>query len=122
MLVTAKDVDPAHQHKSWQERWEGPDCGLLSAWSRGRDKAKEDPELSYAALRGELPILPWKGGVEQATKLGHKFGPLLYLAMWQGLRGQDLNIDTESEVKLTCSRTGMTVTYTNEAAKYSQQA
>lgn len=122
MLVTAKDVDPAHQHKSWQERWEGPDCGLLSAWIRGRDKAKEDPELSYAALRGELPILPWKGGVEQATKLGHKFGPLLYLAMWQGLRGQDLNIDTESEVKLTCSRTGMTVTYTNEAAKYSQQA
>lgn len=121
MRVHVAEVDPQHEHKTWHERWEGPDGGLISAWIRGREKAKEDADLCSAALRGELPVLPWKGGVEQPTKTGHKYGPLLYLAMWQGLRGEDLQIDTEAEVKLTCARTGMTVTYTNDAAKYSQQ-
>jgi hypothetical protein len=121
MLVHATRVDPDHDCSTWQQRWEGPDGGLISAWIRGREKSREDPELRAAVERGELPILPWKGGVEQATKVGHKYGALLYVAMWQGLRGDALQIDTDIEVKLTCSRTGMTVTYTSDASKYSQQ-
>lgn len=121
MLVQVANVDPEHDRKSWEERWEGPDGGLVSAWLRGREKANEDPVLLAAAQRGELPVLPWKGGVEQATKVGRKFGPFLYLAMWQGIRGDDLNINTDEEIRLTCSRTGTTVTYTSDATKYSQQ-
>lgn len=121
MLIHAENIDKDHERKTWQERWEGPDGGLISAWIRGREKAKEDPGLRDAIRRGELPVLPWKGGVDQATKVGHKYGPLLYLAMWQGLRGDDLQIDTDAEITLRCARTGMAVTYTKDAAKYSQQ-
>ena len=66
-------------------------------------------------------VLPWKGGVEAATKLGHKYGSLFYLAMLQGLRGAPLSIDTNAEITLTCTRTQMSVTYTLDSNKYSQQ-
>jgi hypothetical protein len=67
-----------------------------------------------------LVVLPWKGGVVSAIKLGKKYGTLFYLAMWQGLRGEPLDIDTDLEVVRTCSRTGMVVTYTADRSRYSQ--
>ena len=63
--------------------------------ARGVDKARETPLLSEQALRGELPPLAWKGGADKPIKAGKRVGSLHYLATWQGLRGEPLDIDTE---------------------------
>ncbi|MCY1457890.1 hypothetical protein D9M71_752210 [compost metagenome] len=63
-------------------------------------------------------MLGWKGGVERTLKKREKYGSLKYLAQWQGLRGEDLRIDTSNELTLNCSRTGMVVTFTPDATKY----
>jgi hypothetical protein len=63
-------------------------------------------------------LLPWKGGVERATKQKSRYGTFAYLAMWQGLRGDDLDLDTDTEVALTCSATGMKVVFTSDRDKY----
>lgn len=42
----------------------------------------------------------------------NKIGSLQYLAAWQGLRGENLEIDTDAEVTVTCSKTGVPVTFT----------
>lgn len=60
----------------------------------------------------------WKGGVETKTMKGEKYGTLFYLAQWQGLRGEDLDIDLTDEPELICSRTGMKVIYTGDLKKY----
>jgi hypothetical protein len=78
----------------------------------------EQPDLAARARAGELVVLPWKGGVEKALKSGQKYGTLRYLAMWQGLRGDDLRIELRHETELVCAATGVTVVYTNDAAKY----
>lgn len=73
------------------------------------------------ALRGELLPLPWKGGVhpdppdDQSGKKKtkgkrkkqpvKKFGSLQYLAMWQGLRGENLDVPLDGEITLTCPAT-----------------
>jgi hypothetical protein len=63
--------------------------------------------------------LPWKGGVEKAIK-GSKVGVFNYLAMWQGLRGEDLNLDPDVDITLTCAGTGVNVLFTPDFSKYSQ--
>jgi hypothetical protein len=97
---------------SYTERWESGDDGLTCCWLRGLEKAREMPGLASQALAGELPILPWKGGVAGKIKSNDKLGSLQYLAMWQGLRGEDLDIDRREEVSLTCSRHGVSVKFT----------
>lgn len=77
----------------------------------------EEPELAANAISGQLVVLPWKGGVEKAIKKKEKFGSLRYLAMWQGLRGEDLNIDTSTEPSLICTLTGMKVVFTSDYEK-----
>jgi hypothetical protein len=64
--------------------------------------------------------LPWKGGVEKALKKKQKYGTLNYLAMWQGLRGEDLNIDTAEEISITCTATGMAVVFTANQELYAE--
>ena len=66
-------------------------------------------------------MLGWKGGVSRSLKKNEKFGSLKYLAQWQGLRGEDLDIDLGEERSLTCSRTKMRVTFTPDRAKYFNQ-
>lgn len=105
---------------SWETLWAGPDLGLICCWLRGLEKAKQEPELADAARRGELPVLAWKGGGE-AIKAGKRLGALHYLATWQGLRGDDLHIDTEAGAQLTCARTGMVVTFTSDIAALAKQ-
>lgn len=56
-----------------------------------------------------------------ASKKLEKFGSLSYLAQWQGLRGETLDIDPAQEVLKTCSRTHMMVTFTPDKAKYINQ-
>lgn len=77
-------------------------------------------------MRGELPLLPFKGGIEppppdKPIKKRKKTGSHWYLAMWQGLRGEDLLIDTESAPRLTCALTGVEVTFTLDTAKLLKQ-
>jgi hypothetical protein len=68
--------------------------------------------LASQAERGELPLLAWKGGVEKKRQDDKPLnGTLEYLATWQGLRGEDLNIDRNGTVTLICTRTGQAVTF-----------
>lgn len=120
MRVTADEVDPQRERWSWAAVWEGDDRGLIAAWEAGRKMAKTTPQLAAAALNGELVMLPWKGGVERAIK-GRKYGSLLYAAMWRGLRGEALDMRTDEECVLTCSRTEMTVCYTPDLSLLSTE-
>ena len=110
--------EPIREGLTWEERWRGPDRGLIVCWEVGRKMAVEDPELSQRAKNGQLPPGCWKGGVERALKSPRKVGTLFYLAQWQGLRGDDLDIALDSEPQLTCTRTGVVVTYTGDYEKY----
>ena len=62
--------------------------------------------------------MDWKGGVERKIKKKTKYGTLFYLAQWQGMRGEDLNIDLSHERELVCSKTGMKVIYTGDMEQY----
>lgn len=110
---------PDREHPSFDERIKGPDKGLINAWEVGRRLRKRYPELAERAMRGELPVSDYKGGVDKVIKAGRKYGCLRYLAEWQGLRGEDLDIDLDTEVVLVCTRTGVKVTYTPDREKYS---
>ena len=77
-----------------------------------------DDELAERAKNGELPSLDWKGGVEAKMKTLIKYGSLNYLASWQGLRGEDLDIDVEQDVECVCSKTGQRVVFTPDQRKY----
>jgi hypothetical protein len=103
---------PIRKDLEWDERWKGPDGGLIWSWERGRQKRVEDSDLAKKAENGELLILPWKGGVEKDTKNKKKCGSLKYLAMWQGLRNEDLDIDLENDTSIKCAITGKTVVFT----------
>ena len=116
--VFRSNDEPRREGLSWDERWKGEDKGLITCWEVGRDLREKVPELASRAEAGELPVLGWKGGVEKKTKKGEKYGPLFYLAQWQGLRGEALDIDIAQEPELTCSRTGMRVIFTGDLKKY----
>jgi hypothetical protein len=113
-------TEPIRETVSWEQRWSAEDRGLIACWERGRGKRLEDPLLAEKASNGQLVLLPWKGGVEKAIKKKQKFGTLNYLAMWQGLRGEDLNIDLAEEVVLNCTATGMAVVFTSDITKYAE--
>ncbi|WP_367847027.1 hypothetical protein [Rhodoferax sp. WC2427] len=119
MLVCQRIANPPVVPTDFDARWNGPDFGLVCAWLRGIEKAKEAPDLAQRAAAGELIVLPWKGGVSTAIKGTNKVGALLYVAMWLGMRGNDLVLDTELELQMVCTRTGVPVTYTRDSAKLS---
>lgn len=104
-----------------RQLWEDTDQGLIKCWEVGRQRAARFPNLARQCLDGELPVLGWKGGVSRSLKKLEKYGSLKYLAQWQGLRGEDLDIDLSVERSLTCTRTKMKVTFTPERAKYFNQ-
>lgn len=117
MRFTFTVDDPPTPSEDWHERWEGPDRGLLCAWLRGLEKGLREPDLAAKCKAGELPVLAWKGGLKKSIESKSKIGSLLYLATWYGLRGEDLDIDTDTEPHLQCSRTGVTVTFTRNIAQ-----
>lgn len=110
--------EPIRKDLSQEESWKGNDKGLITCWEVGRRIREKEPELARRAEEGELPPMGWKGGVENKTIKGEKYGTLFYLAQWQGLRGEDLDIDLTDEPALICSRTGMKVIYTGDLKKY----
>lgn len=117
MIIQQSAGNPPPVSEDYKQRNEGPDQGLINAWLAGLAIGRDTPEVAAKALAGELPILPFRGGIEEAIKAKNKVGSLLYLAMWQGLRGEDLAVDTESEPNMTCTRTGVTVRYTLSTSK-----
>jgi hypothetical protein len=96
---------------SWDERWCGPDRGLILCWEIGRQIRDQDRELAQRAEAGELVTLPWKGGAGDVEPGGKKEGVTQYLAMWQGLRGEDLDIDLEADNTRVCSRRNVRVVF-----------
>jgi len=69
------------------------------------------------AMQGELVMDNWKGGVEKKLKIEIKRGTLKYLATWQGMRGEDLDIDLEGERIIVCTKTGQAVSYSAKLVK-----
>lgn len=120
MKIHRSITEPIRKGAKWDERWNAEDDGLIACWERGREKRLEDPALAAQAAVGQLVVLPWKGGVEKTIKKAQKFGTLFYLAMRQGLRNEDLNIDTAEEITLTCTTTRMVVVFTGDKAKYAE--
>jgi hypothetical protein len=103
--------EPVRDFVDMDHRWRGPDKGLIWCWESGRLLAQEEPELARSARSGELVVLVWKGGFSSALKQKRKPGTLQYLAQWQGLSGLDLDLDMEGARTITCSKTGMQVTF-----------
>lgn len=96
---------------SWDEAWLGPDKGLITCWEVGRLKAKEEPDLADRAKAGELVPLPWEGGLQTAIKKIKNYGTFNYLAMWQGLRGENLDIELGKTYTIVCSKHNKTVVF-----------
>jgi hypothetical protein len=113
--------EPERAHLNWNATWQGPDRGLIKSWETGRKLAIQKPELAESCKAGELAPLNWKGGVARALKKKDKIGALHYLAQWQGLRGDDLDVDLNAEVTLTCTKTGMVITFTGDITKLAVQ-
>lgn len=113
--ITESDIK---LNMSWEVRWGDIDRGLILAWEVGRQLRANDLDLATKASAGQLVSLPYKGGVDKELKKKKKYGTLLYLAMWQGLRNEDLDIDTDQEPHLTCTATNMSVVFTSDSKKY----
>jgi hypothetical protein len=120
-LVQRPHSKPPRTGLTRTQLWEDVDRGLIKCWEIGRQRATRFPELAQRCLADELPVLGWKGGVSRSLKKNQKYGSLKYLAQWQGLRGEDLDIDLSEERSLTCSRTKMVVTFTPDRTKYFNQ-
>ena len=125
--------EPIREGLSLDERWNGPDNGLIWCWELGRKRSQEEPDLALRARNGELPYLKWKGHADQTKeeeesekksdkkiKKKLKYGCFYYLAEWQGLRGDDLNIDLSVETEITSTKSGIKVIYTGDRAKYAK--
>jgi hypothetical protein len=121
---------PIREGLTWNEKWCGPDEGLIWCWERGRQERLERPDVAARADRGELVSLDWKGGTEEpeskkkrgsSTKKSSsgamKDGSLQYLATWQGLRGEDLDIDVDGKRTIVCSKTKQTVEFRKRLRK-----
>ena len=107
-----RSVDqPIREGLSWTERWLGPDDGLIWCWERGRQERLEHPDLAARAEKGELVPRDWKGGVREKLKIERKRGSLQYLATWQGLRGEDLDIEVGGERTIVCIKTEQAVLF-----------
>lgn len=116
----SRSIDcPLRDGLSWDEAWSGPDNGLIFCWERGRLKRQAEPELAKRTEQGELVTLAWKGGTEHIDEVDEpkkgkpqkRFGTLSYLATWQGLRGDDLDIDVTRERSIVCSKTKKVVIF-----------
>lgn len=110
-------TEPDRENLTWEEMWRGEDNGLIKNYEVGRALAIKHPELTEKAKRGELPALGYKGGSDINLKLKKKIGALNYYAQWQALREEDLNIDTDEELVLICTKTDIEVLFTSDLEK-----
>jgi len=104
--------EPIREGLTWKDLWRAQDTGLIWCWERGRQYRTEAPERSCRAVNGELVPDGWRGGVEKKLKDPlKKNGTLQYLATWQGMRGEDLDIDLDGERIIVCSRFDQSVRF-----------
>ena len=114
--------EPDRDGLSYSEIWHGPDKSLIKCWEVGRQLGKKDPELARRAWNGELVALPWKGGTANLEELAvgkkatPRYGTLQYLAMWQGLRGEELEVSLIGQTRFKCTRTKREVIFDLETA------
>lgn len=90
--------------KTVADIWDGRDKGLIFCWEQGREEAARKPDLADRAGRGELVAV---GRAESRDAEDHgiwKRGSLQYLAWWQGLRGEDLNVSFVEEIEILCPK------------------
>ena len=119
MRVFRSVEEPIRQGLSTLELWQAEDHGLIACWERGREMAIDEPEIAQQAREGVLLILPWKGGVDRKMQgKSPKVGTYRYLATWQGLRGENLDVDTDTEIRITCTAFGQDVLFTDDFNKY----
>jgi hypothetical protein len=117
MRIFRSISEPIRTGLAWHEKWRADDGGLIACWEGGRLMQVEKPDLASQAAVGRLLILPWKGGLPNARSK-RRWGTLHYLAMWRGIRGEDLDIDPDRELILTCTETGLAVTFTADKSRY----
>ncbi|SFI86718.1 MULTISPECIES: UvrD-helicase domain-containing protein [unclassified Pseudomonas] len=121
LILYRSICEPDREGLSWKQVWEECDRGLINCWEIGRRLARRDPQLAEQCRAGVLPVLNWKGGASRTLKKMRKFGSLRYLAQWQGIRGDDLSVNLNAEISLTCTETGTVVTYTSDWSKLASQ-
>ena len=119
MRIYRSISEQIYEELSYEKRINGYDKVLINSWHVGRKLAIYRPELAVLAKNGELPVLTVKGGIDRAIKQD-KIGSLWYLATWQGLRGEDLDVDPSGEIELVCSRTGVRVLFTLDIEKLAE--
>ncbi|WP_434120383.1 hypothetical protein [Pseudomonas fortuita] len=100
---------------SFFERWLDEDYGLIWCWERGRRRSVENPALVASCLAGNLPSL--SGRIGLARNQGQTKESLKYLAEWQGLRGENLNIKLDIKVFLTCSESCVEVSFEHDSPR-----
>lgn len=107
---------PIRTKTSYKERWGTDELSLITAWESGRiNKNGIYTHLIKYIKDGALPKLSFKGGhrmpfddnedERENVKYLYRYGTFLYLAQVQGLLGEDLDIDTSTDVIKTCSIT-----------------
>lgn len=123
MKVYRSISEPIRKKISRDETWKAQDLGLIHCWELGRKRAVRNPQEALRAINGELLPLGWKGGIipsldddgnEINPKYKFKLGSLRYLAEYSGLIGSDLDIDSEADYVMVCSRFGITVEFTSD--------
>lgn len=123
MKVYRSISQPIRENISREETWNSQDLGLIHCWELGRKRAVRSPKEALRAINGELLPLGWKGGItpslddagnEVNPKYKFKLGSLRYLAEYSGLIGSDLDIDTEADYVMVCSRFAITVEFTSD--------
>ncbi|MDB4563975.1 hypothetical protein N9084_01570 [Flavobacteriales bacterium] len=99
--------------------WRGEDKGLMQAWEIGRRQSSDQSDVAKRAKQDELPASTiFQGGQDERLTTPVQFGSLHYYCMWLGWRGQDLEVDTDQEYPLVCSRTKMGVVFTIDSKKF----
>jgi hypothetical protein len=111
MKITRSINQPIREGLSWHELWDNHDNGLVACWENGRELSQKDPDKAQRAKNGELIRLGWVGGVSKKLEVDTFHGTLFYLARWQGLRNDDLNIDVDADTFLECTKTGQIAKY-----------
>ena len=114
MKITRLINEPIREELTWHERWADEDKGLIACWENGRQLSIKDPEKAEQAKKGELIRLVWTGGVSEKLETNVFHGTLFYLARWQGLRGDDLDICVDGDTFLKCTKTDQLVKYNSQ--------
>lgn len=98
--------EPERIGLDWNAAWQGPDRGLITCWETGRKLAIQIPELAERCRAGELAAAQLE---RRHARSKRKTKPALFTTWPNG------------KVTLTCTKTGMVITYTGDISKLADQ-